>query len=255
MCKDCGCSITGHTHEHNHHDHLSKQWSDHRYLHDNPHLNNKKTIDIITKILDKNDHEAGHNREHFNSHGVMCINLMSSPGSGKTTLLEQLRDVSDFKFGVIEGDLQTSKDADRLQSKGIQAYQIQTGSACHLDAFMVHKALHHMDLDNIDVCFIENVGNLVCPAAYDVGSHLNIVLVSVPEGEDKIAKYPVIFRSADLILFTKTDLLPYFEYDMEKEKEAARKLKPNVDILEVSAKDNKSIKRVADWIRFKMECR
>jgi len=259
MCKDCGCSITdsvghSHTHEHSHGDSHSHQEA-HQHLHDNPQLNDKKTIEVITKILDKNDHEAGHNRQHFDSHNVLCINLMSSPGSGKTTLLEHLSDVCDFKFGVVEGDLETSRDADRLKAKGIEAHQIQTGSACHLDAFMVHKALHHMDLEKIDVCFIENVGNLVCPASYDVGSHLNIVLVSIPEGEDKIAKYPVMFRQADLILFTKTDLLPHFEYDIDKEKEAARKLKPNVDILEVSTKEVNSLKRVSDWIKFKMEMR
>ena len=248
--------ITEHTHEHgHHHDHSHEHQSAHKHLHDNPQLNDKKTIDVITKILDKNDHEAGHNREHFNRHDVLAINLMSSPGSGKTTLLEHLSEVADFKFGVVEGDLETSRDAKRLQEKGIQAHQIQTGSACHLDAFMVHKALHHMELSDLDVCFIENVGNLVCPAAYDVGSHLNIVLVSVPEGEDKIAKYPVMFRSADLILFTKTDLLPYFEYDLEKEKSMARKLKPNVDILEISIKDEESLKRVANWIKFKKQMR
>ena len=180
---------------------------------------------------------------------------MSSPGSGKTTLLEHLSDIADFKFGVVEGDLETNRDADRLKSKGIQAHQIQTGSACHLDAFMVHKALHHLNLDKIDVCFIENVGNLVCPASYDVGSHLNIVLVSIPEGEDKIAKYPVMFRQADLILLTKTDLLPYFNYDIEREKEAARKLKPNVDILEVNINNLESLKKVANWIEFKMRMR
>ncbi|DAB28967.1 MAG TPA: hydrogenase accessory protein HypB [Sulfurimonas sp. UBA12504] len=246
MCKDCGCSIVEHSHEHQ---------SAHAHLHDNPQLNDKKTIEIITKILDKNDHEAEHNRQHFDTHGVLCINLMSSPGSGKTTLLEYLSEVADFTFGVIEGDLETSRDTDRLKAKGIQAHQIQTGSACHLDAFMVHKALHHIDLNTIDVCFIENVGNLVCPASYDVGSHLSIVLVSIPEGEDKIVKYPVMFRKADLILFTKIDLLPYFEYDIAKEKEMARKLRPNVDILEVSTKDEESLKKVAQWIRFKMEMR
>ncbi|MFA5454129.1 MAG: hydrogenase nickel incorporation protein HypB [Sulfurimonas sp.] len=258
MCKDCGCSVVedshshgkeSHSHEHDHHGHS------HEHLHDNPQLNDPKTISIITKILDKNDHEAEHNREHFNAHGVLCINLMSSPGSGKTALLESLSDLGEFKFCVIEGDLETSRDADRLKAKGIEAHQIQTGSACHLDAFMVHKALHHMDLDSADVCFIENVGNLVCPASYDVGSHLNIVLVSIPEGEDKIAKYPVMFRKADLILFTKTDLLPYFGYDMKKEKERARKLKPNVDILEVSTKDKESIEKVSQWIKFKLGVR
>ncbi|MDD2906908.1 MAG: hydrogenase nickel incorporation protein HypB [Sulfurimonas sp.] len=254
MCKDCGCSIVEHSHEHHHEDEGEYQ-SAHAHLHDNPQLNDKKTIEVITKILDKNNHEAEHNRQHFDAHGVLCINLMSSPGSGKTALLEYLVDIADFRFGVIEGDLETSRDADRLKAKNIQAHQIQTGSACHLDAFMVHKALHHMDLDSIDVCFIENVGNLVCPASYDVGSHLNIVLVSIPEGEDKIAKYPVMFRKADLILFTKTDLLPYFEYDIEKEKAMARKLRPNVDILEVSIKDEASLLRVAQWIKFKMEMR
>ncbi len=246
MCADCGCSITEHTHEHQ---------KAHEHLHDNPQLNDTKTISVIKKILDKNDHEAQHNREHLNSHNVLGINLMSSPGSGKTTILEYLADVADFKYGVVEGDLETSRDADRLKAKGIDAHQIQTGSACHLDAFMVHKALHHIDLDKIDVCFVENVGNLVCPASYDVGTHLNIVLVSIPEGEDKIAKYPVMFRQADLILFTKTDLLPYFTYDIEKEKESARKLKPNVDILEVNINDIESIKNIASWIEFKRKMR
>jgi hydrogenase nickel incorporation protein HypB len=269
VCKDCGCSIVehshshedSHSHEHHHHHgdshkhHHHEEPHKHSHLHDNPQLNDPKTISVIAKILDKNDHEAEHNREHFNSHGVLCINLMSSPGSGKTALLEAFADLDLFKFCVIEGDLETSRDADRLTAKGIQAHQIQTGSACHLDAFMVHKALHHIDLDSVDVCFVENVGNLVCPASYDVGSHLNIVLVSIPEGEDKIAKYPVMFRKADLILFTKVDLLPHFEYDIQKEKESARKLNPSVDILEVSTKDEESLKKVSQWIKFKMEMR
>ncbi len=269
MCKDCGCTIAGmehnhshnhnhdHGHSHHHHDHenraIFKPINDN--LKTNPLLNDSKTISVIQKILDKNDHEAAHNRAHLDNHKVLGINLMSSPGSGKTTLLENLVDIADFKFAVVEGDLETSRDADRLKAKGINAVQIQTGSACHLDAFMVHKGLHDIKLADIDVCFVENVGNLVCPASYDVGTHLNIVLVSVPEGEDKIAKYPVMFRSADLILFTKTDLLPYFEYDIEKEKMEARKLKPNVDILEVNIKDKQSLQNVIDWINFKRKMR
>ena len=258
MCTDCGCSITDHHHhEHSHeHNHGSaSHQAAHETLSHNPQLNDSKTISVIKKILDKNDHEAAHNRAHFDKNGVLAINLMSSPGSGKTTLLEMLSDRVDFKYGVVEGDLETSRDADRLKAKNIPAVQIQTGSACHLDAFMVHKGLHDMDLTELDVCFVENVGNLVCPASYDVGTHLNIVLVSVPEGEDKIEKYPVMFRTADLILITKTDLLPHFDYDVEKEKEVARKLKPNVDILEVSTKDEKSLQRVIDWINFKMKMR
>jgi len=251
MCQDCGCSITEPTHEHHHH-HDDEGMA---IVHANPQLNDKKTVDVITKILAKNDHEAGHNRSHFQKHGVLAINLMSSPGSGKTALLEKFADLAQFKFGVIEGDLETSRDADRLKAKGIPAYQIQTGSACHLDAFMVHKGLHDMPLSDIDICFVENVGNLVCPASYDVGTHLNIVLVSVPEGNDKIAKYPVMFRKADLILITKTDLLPYIDYDVEAEKKEARKLKPNVDILEVNIKDDESIKRVIEWCEFKRKMR
>ena len=254
MCKDCGCSITGHEHSHEH-DHSHEHQKAHEHLHHNPQLNDTKTISVIQKILDKNDHEAEHNRAHLDKAGVLGINLMSSPGSGKTTLLEYLADVADFKFGVVEGDLETNKDADRLKAKGVPAQQIQTGSACHLDAFMVHKGLHDIPLDEIDVLFVENVGNLVCPASYDVGTHLNIVLVSVPEGEDKIAKYPVMFRQADLVLITKTDLLPYFKYDIEAEKAQARKIKPNVDILEVNINDIESIKRVAEWIKFKMGMR
>ncbi len=273
MCKDCGCSITDHDHHHTHidengneyththddhhhdDDHSHTHQAAHETLHHNPQLNDAKTICVIKKILDKNDQEAHHNREHFNEHGVLAINLMSSPGSGKTTLLEKMGALAPFKFGVIEGDLETSRDADRLTAVGIPAVQIQTGSACHLDAFMVHKGLHDLPLAPLDVCFIENVGNLVCPASYDVGSHLNIVLVSIPEGEDKIAKYPVMFRTADLILITKTDLLPYFKYDIEREKAEARKIKPNVDILEVNINDEASIMRVIEWIEFKRKMR
>ena len=249
MCADCGCSINGGEHHHHHHEDAMEN------IHANPQLNDKKTVDVIKKILDKNDHEAKHNRAHLEAKNVLGINLMSSPGSGKTTLLEYLADIAEFKFGVVEGDLETNQDADRLAQKGVKAYQITTGTACHLDAFMVHKGLHHIDLDEIDVCFVENVGNLVCPASYDVGTHLNIVLVSIPEGQGKVSKYPVMFRQADLILFTKTDLLPYFNYDIEKEKEDVRKLKPNADILEVNINDIESIKKVANWIEFRRSMR
>jgi len=220
MCQDCGCSITDESKDKNMEN-----------IHNNPLLNDKKSIDVIKKILHKNDHQANHNREHLDKNSVLGINLMSSPGSGKTTMLENLVDICEFKYAVIEGDLQTSKDAIRLQDKGIRAYQITTGTACHLDAFMVHKAMHHIDMNHIDVCFVENVGNLVCPASYDIGTHLNIVLVSIPEGNDKIAKYPVMFAKADLVLFTKTDLLPYFDYDMENEIETLKRLNPHTDIL------------------------
>ncbi len=247
MCKDCGCSVSHHDDS----DISQTNHAMHETLHQNPHLGSKKTIEVIGKILQKNDQEASHNRRHFYDNGVLAINLMSSPGSGKTTLLELLAKTAPFRFGVIEGDLETSKDAERIRARGIPAFQIQTGSACHLDAFMVHTGLHEIPLEDIDVCFIENVGNLVCPASYDVGSHLNIVLVSVPEGEDKIEKYPVMFRQADLVLITKTDLLPYFDFNVENVKNAARKIKPEVDVLEVSTKEPESVKKVARWIEFK----
>lgn len=270
MCTDCGCVIRGmelnvggsdseHSHDggetfHSHEDSTDHQKA-HEHLHHNPQLNDVKTVAVIQKILDKNDREADKNRAHLQEKGILGINLMSSPGSGKTTLLEHLVDVANFKFGVVEGDLETERDANRLRAKGIPAQQIQTGTACHLDAFMVHKGLHDLALKELDVCFVENVGNLVCPASYDVGTHLNIVLVSVPEGEDKIAKYPVMFAQADLVLITKTDLLPHFQYDMEAEKAEARRIKPNVDILEVNIKDMDTVRAVADWIEFKRKMR
>jgi hydrogenase nickel incorporation protein HypB len=264
MCKDCGCSITAtadinqhqhHNHNHSHNHSHNQNHQNHQNLHHNPQLNEKRTIEVISKILDKNDTQAMHNRKHFDDKGVLAINLMSSPGSGKTTVLEKLIEVGDFRFCVIEGDLETSKDADRIRAKGVSAYQIQTGTACHLDAFMVHDGLHHISLDGVEVCFVENVGNLVCPASYDVGTHLNIVLVSVPEGDDKIEKYPVMFHQADLVLVTKTDLIEYFDFNLESVKRSARAIKPNVDILEFNIKDENSIKKLSEWIRFKISMR
>ncbi|WP_394129463.1 hydrogenase nickel incorporation protein HypB [Shewanella maritima] len=234
MCQDCGCSIT--------HDHQ------HDTLHTNPQLNDKKTLSVIHKILDKNDIEAQHNRDHFEKHGICAFNLMSSPGSGKTTFLEHLCEQTDLNYAVIEGDLETSRDADRLIARGINAYQIQTGSACHLDAFMVHGALHHIELDKLDICFVENVGNLVCPASYDVGTHKNVVLLSIPEGDDKIEKYPVMFRRADLVLITKSDLLPHFDFSIEEAKAQLAKLNPDVEIMSVSVKQPDTLKPVVQWL-------
>ncbi|WP_434926172.1 hydrogenase nickel incorporation protein HypB [Shewanella sp. HL-SH2] len=234
MCQDCGCSIT-----HTHHDHSLKT---------NPQLNDKKTLSVIHKILDKNDIEAQHNRDHFNQHQVTAFNIMSSPGSGKTALLEHLHHYSPLQYAVIEGDLETSRDADRLIAQGIAAYQIQTGSACHLDAFMVHGALHHVDLESLNICFVENVGNLVCPASYDVGTHKNIVLLSVPEGDDKIEKYPVMFRKADLVVITKTDLLPYFDFDIEQAKTELYKLNPHVELMQLSIKEPNSFTPLVNWL-------
>jgi len=252
MCKDCGCSLPRHSAIQQEHDHHTGHSHDHSHkhhqLHTNPQLNDKKTLSVIHKILDKNDVEAAHNRAHFEAHHITAFNLMSSPGSGKTTLLEHLKEYTKLNYAVIEGDLETSRDADRLIAKGIKAHQIQTGSACHLDAFMVHGALHHLPLEGLDICFVENVGNLVCPASYDVGTHKNIVLLSVPEGDDKIEKYPVMFRRADLVLITKCDLLPYFDFSVDEAKAQLKKLNPDTQILEVSIKNGDSMHAVAEWL-------
>lgn len=233
MCRECGCSVN--------HQHVQQS-------------EDKKTIEVFTKILDANDKQAQENREHFQEYGVYCINLMSSPGAGKTSLLEKTIElVSDeLRIGVIEGDLETNRDAQRIKAKGVPAYQITTGNACHLDAFMVHEGIHHLPLEDLDVVFIENVGNLVCPASYDVGSHLNVVLLSVTEGEDKPEKYPVMFRSADLMLITKIDLLPYVDFSVDKAVSSARKLKPNMDFITLSTKTGEGIENWIDYLKFKL---
>lgn len=275
MCKDCGCSISygqakgqAHTHEHTHdghthshdHQHHTHEHHEHPHAHNhdhhaNPQLNDKKTIDVITKILDANDTQANHNREHFNEYGVLAVNLMSSPGSGKTTLLEATIDTKAIKLAVIEGDLETNQDADRIIAKGAPAHQISTGQACHLDAFMVHEGLHHLPIEGLDVVFVENVGNLVCPASYDVGTHFNVVLLSVPEGDDKPAKYPVMFRTADVLLITKCDLLPHFDFSVEKAVREARKLNPKVDVIEIDSKSGKGIDTWVNYLKMKKSMR
>ena len=248
MCKDCGCSITDHFHEHHH---------NHHHNHINPSLEDKKTIEVITKILNENDKQAESNRKHFDQYGIFAINLMSSPGAGKTSLLEKTIELlsDELKIGVIEGDLETNKDAERIKAKGAPAYQITTGQACHLDAFMVHEGIHHLPLEDLDIVFVENVGNLVCPASYDVGTHMNVVLLSVPEGDDKPAKYPVMFRNADLMLITKTDLLPYFDFSIEKAIEEARKLNPKIDIIQISTKTGEGLDKWLSYIKLKSSLR
>ena len=190
-------------------------------------------------------------RNEWDKHNITCFNLMSSPGSGKTTTLENLADSLDYKFGVIEGDLETNRDADRLSKKGVWATQIQTGSACHLDAIMVHKGLHEYPYSETDIAFIENVGNLVCPASYDVGAHYNMVFVSVPEGDDKIEKYPVMFRKADIVIITKADMVDYFDFDIDRAIESARKLKPDVPVILLNNKNGEGHDKLIEWIKSK----
>ncbi len=243
MCKDCGCSITTHEHEHNHQHH-----------HHNPATEDKKVIEVLHNILDENDKQANSNRKHFEEHGIYAINLMSSPGAGKTSLLEKTIEAlkDKVRIGVIEGDLETNNDTLRIQAKGAQGYQITTGQACHLDAFMVHEGIHHLDIESLDIVFIENVGNLVCPAAYDVGAHMNVVLFSTPEGEDKPQKYPVMFKTASLVIITKTDLIHYLDFDIQKAKNYVKEVNPQADIITLSTKTGENFDKWLKYLDFKM---
>ncbi|NIP18277.1 MAG: hydrogenase nickel incorporation protein HypB, partial [Xanthomonadales bacterium] len=212
----------------------------------------KATVEVLTALLHENDHQAAHNREHFDRHGVLAINLMSSPGAGKTSLLEATIDAlgEEFRIGVVEGDLETENDARRIRARGVPAVQITTGQACHLDAHMVHDALHDLDLDDIDLLFIENVGNLVCPASFDLGHHANVTLLSVTEGDDKPAKYPVMFRAADLVLLTKCDLLEVLgDFDPEGAERRIRELANTAPVLQSSARQTESLEPWFAWLR------
>ncbi|MDY0242968.1 MAG: hydrogenase nickel incorporation protein HypB [Rhodospirillaceae bacterium] len=215
-------------------------------------ISSHHAISVMEDLLSANDHEAQHNREHLDRHGVVAVNLMSAPGSGKTSLLEStIRALSakGVRVAVIEGDLETENDAERIRRHGVPAIQITTGSACHLDAAMVHEALHHLDLDGIDILFIENVGNLVCPAEFALGQHWDVVLLSVTEGDDKPAKYPIIFRGAARVLITKGDLLPHIEeFDLDRAVEAVHDLDAEIPIDFLSAKTGAGMESWLDWL-------
>jgi hydrogenase nickel incorporation protein HypB len=217
-----------------------------------------ESIEVITAILDENDRVAAHNREHFGAHGVLALNLMSSPGSGKTSLLEATIKAlqGEFALGVIEGDLATENDAARIRACGVPAVQITTGNACHLDAQMVHDALHDLPLAGLDILFVENVGNLVCPASFDLGQHRNVTLLSVPEGDDKPAKYPVMFRGADLALITKVDLLPHIEeFSVDRARDSLRQVGYAGPVLEVTKRGGAGLAAWLDWLRAQVAAR
>jgi hydrogenase nickel incorporation protein HypB len=209
-------------------------------------------VEVQEKILSVNDRQAAHNRDHFASHGVLALNLMGSPGSGKTAVLEATarRFIGTFRCSALAGDLETERDAERLQRAGIPARAITTGSACHLDAEMVHHALHH-GLPDSDLLFVENVGNLVCPAVYDLGQAFNVVALAVTEGEDKPLKYPVMFRRADLVLITKTDLLPYLDISLGAIEDALARVMPVMRAFPVSARTGEGLDRWFDWLNEK----
>jgi hydrogenase nickel incorporation protein HypB len=217
-----------------------------------------ESIEVITAILDENDRVAAHNRSHFDAHGVLAINLMSSPGSGKTSLLEaSIKALAgEVRIGVIEGDLATENDAARIRACGVPAVQITTGNACHLDAQMVHDALHELPLAGLDVLFVENVGNLVCPASFDLGVHRNLTLLSVPEGDDKPAKYPVMFRGADLALITKVDLLPHIEeFSVARARDSLRQVGFQGQIIELTRRGGQGFDAWLDWLRGEIAAR
>ena len=245
MCDTCGCNVTpGNQHLVNKGGKLSIT------------EDGKAAVDVLQGLLSENDHQAMHNRQHFDKHKVLAINLMSSPGSGKTALLEATIDAlaGELNVAVIEGDLETENDAQRIRAKGVPAHQIATGSACHLDAHMVHQALHHLDLDSIDILFIENVGNLVCPASFDLGHHRNVTLLSVTEGEDKPAKYPVMFRAADLMLITKTDLLAVLDdFHCSKAQRYLRELANPAPVLQLSARKYQGVDQWIDWLKTELQ--
>jgi hydrogenase nickel incorporation protein HypB len=222
MCKTCGCAV-------------------------NP-APRFTLVNVVQDLLAANDATAAHNRTHFDAHGVLAINLMSSPGSGKTALLEAtIRALgSRYRIAVIEGDLETENDAQRIRACGVPALQITTGTACHLDASLVHQALHELPLADVDLLFIENVGNLVCPASFDLGQHLNVALLSVTEGDDKPAKYPVMFRACDLVVLSKTDLLAVLDdFDPARALQSLRGLGVATPMIHTASRRTPSL---AGWI-------
>ncbi len=231
MCHDCGCTPPDHHHQPDH---------------------GPRTIRVEENLLARNDRLAERNRGRFGAFGLVVLNLVSSPGSGKTSLLERtLTDLAGtLRFAVLEGDQQTARDAERIAAAGVPVKQINTGAGCHLDAHLVGHGVDGFDLAATDVLMIENVGNLVCPAAFDLGEDHKVVVLSVTEGEDKPLKYPNMFRAADLLLINKIDLLPHLRFDLEACKAFARQVNPALQIFELSCQTGAGM---ADWYGWLVE--
>ncbi|KZY80308.1 hydrogenase accessory protein HypB [Oleiphilus sp. HI0068] len=233
MCTTCGCSTPSHSHQHEH-----------------EHDTDSRLIEVEQDLLAKNDSYAEKNRALLASNKVLALNLVSSPGSGKTSLLtatiEPLK--GNKRVCVIEGDQQTDNDAQRIIDSGAKAIQINTGKGCHLDAHAVGHAMKKLELAEHDILFIENVGNLVCPAAFDLGEHSKVVVLSVTEGEDKPLKYPDMFKASSLMLINKSDLLPYVDFDVDKSIEYARRINPDIEFIVLSAKTGDGMKEWLGWL-------
>jgi len=280
MCTVCGCGeSTGSGHDHPHspdhgHGHDHRHGTGHGMAHDHAHdhaqhpgpardfgagpagahvpgMSQGRMIQIERDILASNDEYARANRAFLAGRGILCLNLVSSPGSGKTTLLVRtLEDLgAEMRFSVIEGDQQTSNDADRIRATGVPAVQINTGKGCHLDGHMVGHAIRDLDPAPGSVLLIENVGNLVCPAAFDLGEAAKVVILSVTEGEDKPLKYPDMFHAASVMILGKTDLLPYLDFDVDRCLGFARRVNPGIRMLQVSAKSAEGPAAWYDWLR------
>jgi len=257
MCGVCGCGKGERRLEAQVHDHAHDHAHDHEHPHDHDHgdavrddpAQRAHLVSVERDILGKNDALAAHNRRHFQSHGVLALNLVSSPGAGKTSLLVEslARLLPGNNVAVIEGDQETSADADRIRATGAPAIQVNTGRGCHLDAAMIDQAFQRLHVHD-GVLFIENVGNLVCPAGFDLGEAHKVVIASVTEGEDKPLKYPNMFAAASLMLVSKVDLLPHLAFDVEKLVENARRVNPAIAVIRVSATTGEGIDRWLRWV-------
>ncbi|OGV49042.1 MAG: hydrogenase accessory protein HypB [Lentisphaerae bacterium GWF2_52_8] len=266
MCKDCGCGEPkdkhrkdaahggkkNHMHQHDGHWHSHDDDHDHEHKHEHSHHNEEsRTVSVASKVLAANDEIAGQNRKWLAERGVIALNLISSPGSGKTALLEKTLELlkDNLPCAVIVGDQRTDNDARRLSGRGAPVKQIETYSSCHLSAEHIAKVLPEIVTPGIKLLFIENVGNLVCPAAFDLGEHCKIALLSTPEGEDKPVKYPVLFSEAAVVLITKTDLAPHLDWEAAKCREHIRSVHPGAFIFELSAKTGEGMNAWIDYLK------